>query len=96
MMRAVRDSYLHKLRQAIRDAHGCPGIHSATAYVRAARGDWEGKVEVFDVDHPHAKKCYAWGCEGDGGFRATCMLEIAPVDSPSTAVEAALAAGDGK
>jgi len=57
---------------------------------------WEGDVEVFDIrGHPKAKRGYGWGHvtgEHDQGRRYFTVLELAPVDSPQTAVRAAIAA----
>lgn len=83
--------YIPKLREAIKAVHGCNSIRTATMRVEKQTA-WEGDVEVFDIDHHKAKKCYAWGFEERGQFKATCILEIPPVDSPSTAVEVAIAA----
>lgn len=90
----MEPEYLTRLRDAIWAVHGCRSIHSATMHVKAGMDletQWEGNVEVFDISgHRHAKKCYAWGTMVQGEFAPTCVLEIPPVDSPSTAVEAAL------
>lgn len=83
--------YIERLRAAVQATHGCHGIHSATARVIAF--SFDGDVEVFDIDHPKSKKCYAWGrMEGDQ-FQATCILEISPVTSPHTAVDKVMASG---
>jgi hypothetical protein len=87
--------YIPRLQEAIKAMHGCESIHTATTRVRAileGRTAWDGDVEVFDVDHPRAKKCYAWGFDDRGQFKATCVLEIPPVVSPGTAVDVAIAA----
>lgn len=54
---------------------------------------WEGEVEVFDIEHPKAKRAYGWGHsagEDDESRRYVTVLEIPPVDSPQTAVRASI------
>ena len=55
---------------------------------------WDGEVEVFDlIDHPTAVRAYAWAHETDAGkLRHVAVLHEGPVDSPETAVRAAIAA----
>lgn len=57
---------------------------------------WNGVVEVFEITgHPKAKRCYAWAHrEGDEDERTryVAVLEIPPVESPRTAVQASIAA----
>lgn len=54
---------------------------------------WDGDVETFDlVEHPKAMRCHAWGYLDSGQFKATAVLELPPVDSPSAAVDVAIAA----
>lgn len=54
---------------------------------------WQGDVEVFDIrGHPKATRGYGWGYvpnEG-GGRRYFTVLELPPVNSPQTAVKAAI------
>jgi hypothetical protein len=56
---------------------------------------WAGEVEVFEIrGHPKAKRCYAWAYkegEKDEHARYIAVLEIPPVKSPQTAVQAAIA-----
>ena len=55
---------------------------------------WQGEVEVFDnVNHRRAKRAYAWAHDnGEGGNRknVVAVLELPPVESPQTAVQAAI------
>ncbi len=54
---------------------------------------WEGVVHVFDLaDHPQATRAYAWASpvEGSEAPRVTAVLHIPPIDSPVTAVRAAI------
>jgi hypothetical protein len=54
---------------------------------------WDGVVEVFRLyGQPNAVLCYAWSHKEGSGSRAVAVLEIPPVDSPVTAVRAAIVA----
>ena len=57
---------------------------------------WQGNVEVFDLNgHPKAKRCYAWShLDGpkDERTRFVAVLEIPPVESAKTAVQASIMA----
>jgi len=80
----------------IRHLHNCEATHLETVPVKEIfRGQtvWEGEVEVFAVDHPKAKKCYAWSYnQGQPDERFTTVLEVPPVESPITAVRASIVA----
>lgn len=92
--------YLKALDDAIVKLHGCEGVHIKTVPVKEVfKGQtvWEGEVEVFKLSddprrgHPVAKHCYAWGYpNGKGGWEVVAVLEIPPVESPVTAVRAAI------
>ena len=92
----LKADYIRKLQDAIRAVHGCESRHVSTSTVKSVfegQTAWEGKVDTFDlVGHPKAKRCHAWGYVEAGQFRSTAVLEIPPVDSPSTAVDVAIAA----
>jgi len=51
---------------------------------------WDGVVEFFElIDHPTAKKCYAWSYETDEGkSKFIAVLHQGVVDSPVKAVRA--------
>jgi hypothetical protein len=72
-----------EIQLAVEKAAGCPAKHIDSVV-------WEGEVEVFQLEsHPKAKRAYGWrNWEGD----FTAVLEILPVDSPTTAVKVAIAA----
>jgi hypothetical protein len=58
---------------------------------------WEGVVESFAlIGHPKAKRCYAWSFQDGKEPRYVTVLEIPPVESPQTAVRAAIASGAQK
>lgn len=81
----------------IHQLHGCGSQHVETVPVHEVfRGQtvWQGKVEVFDLTgHPKAKRCYAWSHregKNDEGERFVAVLEIPPVKSALTAVQASI------
>ena len=54
---------------------------------------WTGEVETFEIDgHPKARRCHAWSYEENSETQYVTVLEIPPVDSPSSAVTIAIAA----
>lgn len=91
------DDAFEGLRQAIRAVHGCESEHSGTFHVREMFGGqvvWDGDVEEFHLrGHPKASTAYAWTFKGDDGKeRSVAVLKLGPVDSPLTAVRAAIVA----
>jgi len=54
---------------------------------------WEGVVEIFTLHgHPKAKRAYGWQAGVGTDAQFTAVLGIPPVNSPNTAVRAAIAA----
>ncbi|MEQ1762831.1 MAG: hypothetical protein ABL984_06740 [Pyrinomonadaceae bacterium] len=88
------NEYIDELRGVIKRLHDCEAVYLETVPVTEAfqgKTVWQGEVEVFTVQHPKASRCYAWAYETDtGGKRFMAVLEIPPVDSPQTAVKAAI------
>jgi hypothetical protein len=91
--------YIERLQMVIRQLHDCDCAHVESVPVHEVfRGEtvWQGRVEVFTLSgHPKAKKAYAWShLDGanDEGERIVTVLEIPPVESPITAVRAAIVA----
>ncbi|MFY9988587.1 MAG: hypothetical protein WAK31_27790 [Chthoniobacterales bacterium] len=84
------------LQTAIRAVHGCESRHVQSVPVREIFNKlvaWEGVVEVFDlIDHPKAKRCYAWSYQDGKHTGSVTVLELPPVDSAETAVKIAIAA----
>jgi hypothetical protein len=85
--------YLAKVQVAVSQLHNCGAVWRETVPVHEVfRGEtvWQGDVEVFDLlDHPKAKRCYAWSHldgENDERTRFVAVLEIPPVVSAETAV----------
>ncbi len=85
------------LRDSIRHTHECASRWvKFVRVVETFRGEtvWDGQVEVFDlIGHPTADRAYAWAHEPDaGGPRYVAVLHEGSVDSPQTAVRAAVVA----
>ena len=90
-------NYILRLEKAIRDLHGCESVHVSTTRISEFfRGKlvWGGEVETFTIaNHPQASTCYAWAYPGDDGKQHyTAVLRMPPVDSPRSAIKAALVA----
>ena len=87
---------VERLRQAIEISHRCKAVHiRSTRVIEGCEGEttWEGIVEIFDLlDHPVAKRCYAWSFMDNGARGYTIILDASPVNTPEIAVKAALAA----
>jgi len=89
--------YIAELQAAILNLHGCASTYvESVAVTETFRGEtvWQGEVEIFDIrGHPKAKRAYAWGHvtgEKDQARRYLAVLELPPVNSPETAVKAAV------
>lgn len=93
---ANKSDYLAGLRAAIRQIHDCDSAHVKTVPVHEVfqgKTVWQGDVEVFDLmEHPKAKRAYAWAnLDGDTTHFVT-VLEVPPVKSPEDAVKASIIA----
>jgi hypothetical protein len=90
--------YIAELQAAFLKLHGCDADYVETVpIVEEFEGEpiWQGDVEVFDIrGHPKATRGYGWGyvANEEGGRRYFTVLELPLVDSPQTAVKAAIAA----
>lgn len=91
---------IENIRQAVEAMHGCKATHERSVPVKEMFGTqtaWEGVVESFALTgHPKAQRCYAWGFDDNGEIRYIGVLELPPVESPQTAVRAAIASGQQK
>jgi hypothetical protein len=92
----VKD-YIEQLQDAIRDLHGCESTYLETVPVHEifqGKTVWQGEVEVFDIrGHPNATRAYAWSHatgKNDQDKRFVAVLDLPPVNSPQTAVRAAI------
>jgi len=87
---------IDELRAKIRESYGCDSQHVGSEQVHASFGGriaWQGTVEVFDlIDHPKAKRAYAWIYEDHDQNKTVTVLHVPPVDSPQSAVKVAIAA----
>jgi hypothetical protein len=86
-----------ELKIAVERLHKCKSKWKKSVPVKEMFQDqigWEGIVQVFElIDHPTAKKCYAWSYETDSGKRKfIAVLHQGPVKSPQNAVKAAIVA----
>ena len=86
--------YQAALVKAFRDLHGCEAKHVETVpVIERFQGKtvWEGEVEVFALTgHPKASRGYAWAYDREKGSEVVAVLELPPVISPKTAVQAAI------
>src|SRR6185369_15280653 len=88
--------YIAELQAVFMKLHNCDADYVETVpVVEEFQGEtvWQGDVEVFDIHgHPKAKRCYGWGysTDDDRGRRYVAVLEMPPVTSPQTAVQAAI------
>lgn len=87
---------IEQLRLAVETMHRCKASHEASTPIRETFREqvvWEGVVESFAISgHPKAKRCYAWSYQDKGETQYVTALEIPPVESPITAVRAAIVA----
>jgi hypothetical protein len=96
-------TYLDELVRSIEHNHGCEAHFDRfepVAETYLGEIVWQGDVGVFDlVDHPKARRCYAWGFPPDDEAtkrQITTVLEIPPVVSAETAVKAAIISKRGE
>lgn len=89
--------YIEALQDAIKKLHGCDSTYLESVPVHETfqgKTVWAGEVEVFEIrGHSKAKRCYAWAHkqgENDKHTRYMAVLEIPPVNSPLTAIRAAI------
>jgi hypothetical protein len=86
--------YIENLRAVIGKLHGCGSKHIDSVPVHEVfRGKtvWEGVVEVFDlIGHAKANRAYGWSYPDGNEERFVTVLELPPVNSPETAVRAAI------
>lgn len=86
---------LPALLDAIRHLHGLEAtwLESVPVHEKTADGAtvWEGEVQVFVVEHPKARRVYAWSHETTGTKRAFhVVLGQEPVTSAQKAVQVAI------
>jgi hypothetical protein len=86
---------LPALLDAIRHLHGLEAswIESVVVHEKTPEGAtvWEGEVQVFVVEHPKARRAYAWSHAGEGTKRRFhVVLGMEPVTSAQKAVQVAI------
>jgi hypothetical protein len=89
------ETSIEALQKAILDLHGCKATWIKSILVKEVfEGEtvWEGMVQVFEVDHPKSKLCYAWsyGLDKSKKRRFFAVLHQGIIDSPKNAVKAAI------
>ena len=97
---SLPDDYIVRLQNVIRRLNGCESSYVRTVTVSESFHSfqkdipWQGEVEVFEIHgHPQATRAYVWFCKlANEETRYVVVLEIPPVTSPQTAVQAAIAA----
>ena len=86
---------IDQLREAVETMHHCKARHENSFPVVEMFGQqtiWEGVVESFAITgHSKAKRRYARSFLDGKELRYVTVLEIPPVESPQTAVRAAIA-----
>lgn len=91
-------NYIARLQNAIWQLNHCDSKYLESVLVRRTIPGlqdslFEGEIAVFEIsDHPQATRAYAWSYRASNNTRFVVVLEIPPVTSPQTAVEAAIAA----
>jgi len=97
-MAETKTELVEALKEAIRNLHGCGAVWvESVPVMETFQGEtvWEGTVQVFDlVNHPTAKRCYAWSylVDDTGRQKFFAVLHQGPIDSPQAAVRAAIVA----
>ena len=89
------EAIIEELRQTVQAVYRCGATHVASSHVLGLHDQnpaWDGRVELFTISgHPEATRCYAWNYPDGKLMRFVGVLEVPPVNSPQTAVLAALA-----
>ena len=90
-------TYIEDLQDVIRKLHGVESRHLRSVPVTEKFEDktvWDGVVEVFElIEHETASTVYAWTHLTDDSThpkRHVTVLHLGPVNSPETAVRAAI------
>jgi hypothetical protein len=69
---------IERLKKTVCDLHGCDSAHAASIAIHETfQGEtaWQGIVEVFFlVNHPQAKKAYAWTYQNEVASSVTLLF----------------------
>ena len=86
---------IERLKEAVEKAYECKARHVVSEEVTDLfQGEvaWDAVVATFELDeYAKAKRCYAWAHIEDGEPQYTTVLEIPPVNSAESALEASIA-----
>ena len=86
---------IERLKEAVEKAYECKARHVVSEEViDLFQGEvaWDAVVATFELqEYPKAKRCYVWAHIEDGEPQYTTVLEIPPVNSPESALEASIA-----
>jgi len=89
--------YLQNLSEAVASLHGCNCSHSGTSRVIEfydGQKVFDGDVETFTLSgHPKASEAFAWAFHNGTQPQYLAVLKVPPIENPSDAVRAAIAAG---
>jgi hypothetical protein len=94
-MSVMQRKEFQKCKKAIRESHGCESAHVRSVFVKEIpleQSKWDGMVQVFDlIGCEAAKRAYACSYQKDGETKTVIILRVPPVDSPESALKAAMA-----
>lgn len=84
--------YIAALQRVILELHECSSQYLETVWVHETYlGNtlWHGNVEVFNVDHPRSRRCYAWTQPAHPGknTRLFAVLSTSAIRTPLDAVK---------
>jgi hypothetical protein len=86
---------IKRLQDAIRATHGCESKYIASKVITESfegKTAWKGVVAIFNlIDHPKAKRAYAWTYRDGDQDKTVAVLGVPPVDAPEKAVKVAIA-----
>jgi hypothetical protein len=84
-----------EIERVVRETYKCATRYLGSRQVTETlpgEPTWKGIVDIFALlGHPKAQRCYAWQWPEDGEITTIIVLEIPPMMSPQTAVQAAIA-----
>jgi hypothetical protein len=95
------DAGIPALQDAIQHMYGLRSEWIESVPIRETfKGElvWEGEIQAFAVEHPKAKRAYAWSHEsGPGGRRKFfAVLGVPPINTALDALRASIASGQNK
>ena len=90
---------LDSLTRAVEAMHRCKAKHKSAGFVHEmidGKTVWKGNVDTFTLSgHPKATRAFAWAYRDETGeVQYLAVLNVPPINSPSEAVQAAIASGN--